>query len=419
MMRMLCVALLLCSASAVADRTGPLPTSASQAQGFAPARLDRITSYLQAAVDQKQYTGAVTLVARRGRIVQWQELGYRDGARSDTMRPDAIFQIYSMTKPITSAAALVLLEEGKLGLEDPVSRYLPAFAKMQVLEGDAAQVRPAARPITIKHLLTHTAGFAAGEKLHGPAVERLEAARVYESPSLEAYANAVAALQLASDPGVRFSYDGVNTEVLARIIEVSGGLPFDEFVRRRVLDPLRMIDTDFSVPPAKRERIVEMTSTDETGGLVVVSGPNAPGERLKHYPSGAGGLYSTAADYVRFCQMLLNGGELDGARILGRKTLELMKANHLAQQSPPVNDFNDCDGFGLGGYVVLDPARRGQPGSVGQFGWSGAAATWFFIDPQEQLIAILMMQHLPRHLPADPPRLGRPFNALVYQALVN
>jgi CubicO group peptidase (beta-lactamase class C family) len=400
-MRVLCVALLLCCASAVAD---------PQAQGFSPARLDRVTSYLQNAVDQKQYAGAVTLIARRGHIAQSQAIGYP---------PDAIFQIYSMTKPITSVAALVLLEEGKLGLEDPVSRYLPAFAKMQVLEGEAVQARPAARPITIKHLLTHTAGFAAGEKLHGPAVERLEAARVYESRSLEAYANAVATQPLANDPGTRFSYDGVNTEVLSRAIEVIAGMPFDQFVHRRVLDPLRMTDTSFTVPTAKRSRIVAMTSTDEAGRLVVIKSPQVLGEMLKRYPSGAGGLYSTAADYLRFCQMLLNGGELDGVRILGRKTVELMLSNHLGQLSPPVNEFNEGEGFGLGGYVVLDPARRGQPGSVGQFGWSGAAATWFFIDPQEQLVAILMMQHLPRHLPADPPRLGRPFNALVYQALVN
>ena len=409
MRALLCFAFALCSASALA---GP------ESEGFSPARLDRATHDLQAAIDQKQYAGAVALVARRGHIVQSQALGYRDVARRDAMRSDAIFQIYSMTKPITSVAALTLLEQGKLGLDDPVSRYLPGFANMQVLDA-TGQARPAARPITIKHLLTHTAGFAAGEKLSGPAVERLEAARVYESPSLEAYANAVAAVPLANDPGTRFSYDGVNTEVLSRVIEVVAGMPFARFVHERVIDPLRMVDTDFSVPPAKRARIVEMTSTDETGSLVVLKSPSTLGDMLKRYPSGAGGLYSTAADYLRFCQMLLNGGELDGVSILGRKTVELMMSNHLGQLSPPVNEFNDGEGFGLGGYVVLDPARRGQPGSVGQFGWSGAAATWFFIDRQEQLISILMMQHLPRHLPADPPRLGRPFNALVYQALVN
>jgi CubicO group peptidase (beta-lactamase class C family) len=376
-------------------------------QGFSSARLERVSRFVQGAVDQGQYAGAVILIARGGHVVQSQGFGYR---------VDAIFQIYSMTKPITSVAALLLMEEGRLTLDDPVSRFLPEFARMQVL--DSSGSRPAARPITIKHLLTHTAGFAAGEKLSGPAVDRLNDARLDEAPSLAAYATGLAALPLANDPGVRFSYDGANTEVLSRVIEVVAGVPFDRFIHERVLTPLRMIDTEFTVPPDKRARIVEMTSTDEAGHLVKASAALNPlGEMRKRYPSGAGGLYSTAADYFRFCQMLLNGGELDGARILSRKSVELMMMNHLTQLSPPVNEFNDGEGFGLGGYVVLDPARRGQLGSVGQFGWSGAAATWFTIDPQEQLIAILMMQHLPRGLPHDPPRLGRPFNNLVYQAL--
>ena len=376
--------------------------------GFSPARLERATRFVHDSVDRGEYAGAVIVIARHGQVVQSQGIGYR---------VDAIFQIYSMTKPISSVAALMLMEEGRLTLDDPVSRFIPEFARMQVLEGSAPS-RPAARPITIKHLLTHTAGFAAGEKLRGPAVDRLNGARLDESASLAAYATGLAALPLANDPGVRFSYDGVNTEVLGRVIEIVAGVPFDQFIRERVLSPLRMIDTGFSVPRDRRARIVEMMTTDEAGRLVKAStGPNTLGEMLKRYPSGAGGLYSTAGDYLRFCQMLLNGGELDGARILGRKTVELMTMNHLTQLSPPVNEFNDGEGFGLGGYVVLDPARRGQLGSVGQFGWSGAAATWFTIDPQEQLIAILMMQHLPRGLPHDPPRLGRPFNDLVYQAL--
>lgn len=389
--------------------------SSALAGDISPARPERVTEYLQHAVDQRQYAGAVTLIARRGRVVQSQALGYRDVARTEPMRVDAIFQIYSMTKPITSVAALRLMEEGRFTLDDPVSRFLPEFARMQVLE---SETRPAARAITIEHLFTHTAGFAAGEKLRGPAVDRLNDARLYESPSLAAYATGLAALPLANDPGTRFSYDGVNTEVLSRVIEVVAGMPFDRFVRERVLDPLRMVDTGFSVPPDKRARIVEMTSTDETGRLVAAGADvNPRGEMLKRYPSGAGGLYSTAGDYARFCQMLLNAGELEGVRILRRKTVELMMTNHLTQLSPPVNEFNDGEGFGLGGYVVLDPVRRGQLGSVGQFGWSGAAATWFTIDRQQQLIAILMMQHLPRGLPHDPPRLGKPFMDLVYQSL--
>ena len=418
----LCIVLFACNA-AVADRAQPLPTADPQSQGFSPARLQLVTSYLQSSIDQGQYAGAVTLVARRGRIVQMQALGHRDVARTSPMGADSIFQIYSMTKPITSVAALLLMEEGRLLLDDPVSRFIPQFASMQVLEGDdaaSARLRPASRLITVRHLLTHTAGFAAGERVKGPAVDRMLEADLDKSQSIEATAISVSALPLANDPGTRFSYDGVSTEVLSRVIEVAAGIPFDEFLRTRLFRPLRMPDTDFTVPRDQRHRIVEMTSTDAAGRLIAADAKlNAAGSVLKRYPSGAGGLYSTAGDYVRFCQMLLNGGELDSVRILGRKTVELMMANHLTQLSPPVNEFSDAEGFGLGGYVVLDPARRGLLGSVGQFGWSGAAATWFTIDPQEQLIAILMMQHLPRRLPRDPPRLNRPFNNLVYQALTD
>jgi CubicO group peptidase (beta-lactamase class C family) len=317
----------------------------------------------------------------------------------------------------------MLMEEGRLLLDDPVSRFIPQFANVQVLEGEnatTARLRPAVRPITVRHLLTHTAGFAAGEKLKGPAVDRMLEADLDESSSLEAFAIAVSALPLANDPGTRFTYDGVATEILSRVVEIAAGMPFDEFLRTRLFGPLRMLDTDFTVAREERKRIVEMTSTDAAGRLVIADAKqNAAGDSLKRYPSGAGGLYSTAADYARFCQMLLNDGELDGVRILGRKTVELMMANHLTQLSPPVNEFSDAEGFGLGGYVVLDPVRRGLLGSVGQFGWSGAAATWFTIDPQEQLVAILMIQHLPRGLPRDPPRLNRPFNNLVYQALTD
>jgi CubicO group peptidase (beta-lactamase class C family) len=409
--RVLGIALFICSAPA-ADPSQPFP-----------ARLDGATSHVQAAIDQHQYAGAVTLVARRGRIVQWQALGFRDVARTTPMRPDAIFQIYSMTKPIVSAAALVLMDEDRLALEDPVSRFIPQLARMQVLEGanpTTARLRAAARPITVRHLLTHTAGFAAGAKLQGPAVDRLLAARLDESPSLEAYAVSVSQVPLANDPGTRFSYDGVSTEILSRVIEVAAGMPFDRFISTRLLAPLGMVDTGFTVPRDKRDRIVEMSSTDEAGRLVTAGAMRNPaGDMLRRYPSGAGGLYSTAGDYARFCQMLLNGGDLEGVRILRRKTVELMLANQLTHLSPPVNEFSDAEGFGFGGYVVLDPKRRGQPGSIGQFGWSGAAATWFTIDPQEELIAILMMQHLPRGLKHDPPRLGRPFYNLVYQALAS
>ena len=244
-----------------------------ESQGFSPARLERVTGYLQAAVDQGQYAGAVTLIARRGRIVQWQALGYRDVARSAPMRRDAIFQIYSMTKPITSVAALLLMEEGRLTLEDSSAASCRSSRTCRCWRArrNSARLRPAARPITIRHLLTHTTGFAAGEKLRGPAVERLNAAHLDDSPSVEAFAAALAALPLANDPGVRFSYDGVSTQVLSRVIEVVAGMPLDEFVGKRLFTPLRMLDTGFTVPAGKRERIVDMTSLDEAGHVVKAS----------------------------------------------------------------------------------------------------------------------------------------------------
>ena len=194
----------------------------------------------------------------------------------------------------------------------------------------------------------------------------------------------------------------------------------ERFLRERIFQPLDMRDTGFAVPEAKRARVVDITTMGANGKLRIADGPSAahPGAPLNAYASGAGGLYSTAADYARFAQMLLGHGSLDGHTVLGRKTVELMLRNHLAMLDPPVNQFNAGEGFGLGGYVVLDPARRGQPGSPGQFGWSGAASTYYTIDPHEDLLAILLLQHLPREDAAkDLPRLSRGFYALVYQAL--
>jgi CubicO group peptidase (beta-lactamase class C family) len=378
-----------------------------------------VTSYVQSAVDQGQYVGAVALIARRGRIVQWQAFGHRDVARSNAMRPDSIFQIYSMTKPIASVAALLLMEEGRLLLDDPVSRFIPQFASMQVLEGEnaaTARLRPAARPISVRHLLTHTAGFAAGEKLKGPAVDRMLEAQLDQSLSLEASAISVSALPLANDPGTRFSYDGVSTEVLSRVVEVAASMPFDDFLRTRLFKPLRMLDTDFSVPRDARNRIVEMASTDAAGRLVTAGAKQNPaGNMLKRYPSGAGGLYSTAGDYARFCQMLLNGGELDGVRILGRKTVELMAQNHLPPNIPSIAANGPAaTGYGLGVSVTIDTAALGRPGSVGTFGWGGAATTTFSVNPSEDMAIVIMGQVMP----SDGDLLQK-VETLVYQALVD
>ena len=408
---------LLCSLSLVAADPA---AAAESVEGISIERLDRLHTFMRAATDERGYLGAVTLIARNGRIVDWQAYGSQDLARRIPMAKDSIFRIRSMTKPIASVAVLVLMEEGKLTLDDPVARYLPEFANAKVFAGgtaDAPSLRAPKRPITIRHLLTHTAGFATGSAFAEPA-KLLERAQVSASPDLATFARRLASVPLATDPGERFSYDGVGIETLSRLVEVVAGEAFDAFLQRRILAPLKMVDTGFSVPAAKRTRIAELSMVGPQGRLVQAAAQQ-PGEPLNAYPSGAGGLYSTAGDYARFCQMLLNGGTLDGVTILGRKTVELMMMNHLTQLSPPVNEFSDAEGFGLGGYVVLDVARRGRPGSVGQFGWSGSMSTYFTIDPKEQLTAILMLQHLPRDDGVLPelPKLSVRFYNLVYQAL--
>ena len=403
------------------NAASPLPAAAPAAQGMDAARLARVGAFMQGMVERGEYLGGVALVARGGKLVAWQGYGHRDLARREPMAPDSIFRIYSMTKAVTAVAVLTLMEEGSLTLEDPVGKHLPEFANMRVVTGgsaDAPLTTPAA-PITIRQLLTHTAGFATYGKDGDPAKTILERAALHTSPDLKTYAARLAALPLAHQPGAEFHYDGVPTQLAARLVEVLSGMPFDRYLQQHIFTPLRMADTGFSVPAAKRGRIAAMTTTGADGKLAPVAAGQvaAAGEQLNPYLSGAGGLYSTAGDYARFAQMLLNGGALDGATVLGRKSVELMMQNHLTHLNPPVHEFSAAEGFGLGGSVLLDVARRGRPGSKGQFGWAGAAATYYTIDPQEKLVAILMLQHLPQNLATDPPKPSVKFYNLVYQAI--
>ncbi|HUP31087.1 MAG TPA: serine hydrolase domain-containing protein, partial [Usitatibacter sp.] len=392
-----------------------LPRATPDSQGVSAARLARLHAYFDEAVASGAYLGAVTLVARHGRIVDWRAYGHRDLAKREAMKPESIFRIYSMTKTVATIGLLVLMEEGRLALEDPASKYLPALANMRVFAGgsaDAPVLRAPKGPITLRHLLTHTAGFATSGPDGSEAVKLFNRVDLHASKDLDDYVARVGALPLGADPGERFAYDGVNTEVASRVIEVVSGQSLDEFLQARVLRPLRMTDTGFTVPPEKRARLVQMTSTNAAGQLIAWPEGEAPtpGGRMRAYWSGAGGLYSTAGDYARLCQMLMNGGELDGASILSRKTVDLMMTNQLA---PPLTAYGD--GFGLGGYVVTDVAVRGRPGSVGQYGWSGAASTYYTLDRKEGLIAMLLMQHLPQGLPRDPQKASVRFYNLVYQ----
>ncbi len=338
-----------------------------------------------------EYVGAVTLVARNGRIVDWRAYGHRDLAKTAAMRPDSIFRIYSMTKTVATVAALMLVEGGQLALDDPVGKHLAEFS---------------GGPVTIRHLLTHTTGFA-------PASEAME-----KAADLKAYSEAAARIAPAAPPGRRFEYSSVNTEIASRVVEVASGRSFERFLRERIFVPLQMLDTGFTVPAEQRSRIAAMTSTDRNGRLVAWPAGDAarPGDLMRPYFSGAGGLYSTAGDFARFCQMLLNGGQLDGVTLLGRETVAMMMTNQLVHLDPPASQYSE--GFGLGGFVNLDSMGRERPGSVGAFGWSGAAATYFMADPRERLFAILLMQHIPQGFSRDPRKISFAFYNLVYQSLL-
>lgn len=423
---LLITALLVGHAAHAATAQTALAQPADQGTGLDSARLTRLHDYLQAMTDAEhgRYLGAVSIIARHGRVVDVAAYGYRDMQRTEKLRADAIFQIYSMSKSVTAAALMLLLEEGKVGLEDPVSRFIPTFAGMRVYVSGSADnpvTRPAAGPITIRQLLTHTPGFSVYGAPGDALTTVFERANLDGAPDLAAYAERLSHTLLAHDPGREFHYDGVPTQVVARIVEVASGMPFDAFLRTRLFGPLKMVDTGFTVPMAQRHRIATMTTTDSSGRLIeaprMVSELDAPGEQRRRFFSGAGGLYSTAPDYARFAQMLLNGGSLDGVRVLNPRTVQLMMHNHLQQLSLPIAGLTPGESFALGGSVVVDAARRGRLGSNGQYGWSGAGGTWYTVDPQEQLVAVLMTQHLPQGLPRDPRKPVIDYTNLLYQSL--
>ena len=422
---MLCgIALCLASVAVAASQPPSSSTGAgTQSEGLPAERWRPLDDFLAKATDAQGYLGAVSLVVADDRIMHSRTYGYRDLSRSLPMQKDSIFRIYSMTKTVTTVAVLMLMEEDKLSLDDPVEKYLPEFSGMQVFVGgsaDSPKLRPATASISLRHLLTHTAGLATGGKGIEEATKLLERADLHGSADLEEFTRRLSKIPLAAEPGTVFRYDGTQMEVLARIVEVVSGRPFEDFLRQRIFVPLQMSDTGFSVPAEERDRIVDLTVMGSDGKPRLDDSRSAqhPGVSLNPYPSGGGGLYSTAPDFLRLCRMLLDGGTLEGVSILQRKTVEQMMVNQLTFLDRPVTQFSDAEGFGLGGSVLLDPAGKGRLGPAGQFGWSGAASTYFSIDPRDRTISILLMQHLPNGAANDLPRISTPFYNLVQQALV-
>ena len=398
--------------------------------GLSSDRLGYIADHFNRYVDEGKIPGYLVLIARRGKAAYLHRCGERDVETGLPVEQDTIFRIYSMTKPITSVAVMMLYERGLLHLDDPASEYIPALKQLEVFEsGDAKSYRtvPAQREMTIRDLLTHTAGFTYGHMNTPPIDEMYRDRELFgNGMSLGDTVDLLSELPLLFSPGTRWSYS-VATDVLGYLIEVISGQSLDRFFAEDILEPLGMADTAFSISPDKVGRFAANYERDSAGFRLI----DSPGEStyLKQPKlfSGGGGLVSTAGDYLRFCQMLLNKGQLDGVRIVGRKTVESMTSNHLPQnrdlssmgyilssESRPVGlgvglgaRFNlrrgglrtetrhDGIGFGLGGAVLLDPAAAHILGSPGEFTWGGAASTAFWVDPLEQMTAIFLTQLMP------------------------
>jgi CubicO group peptidase (beta-lactamase class C family) len=369
----------------------PLPLAEPGEIGLSAARLARLGAVMRGEIDRGQLPGAVALIARRGRIGYFESFGRRDPAGGEPMAKDAIFRIYSMTKPITSVAAMMLWEEGRFLLGDPVSQYLPELADLQVaVERNGAIERvPLARAVTIQDLLRHTSGLT--YEFRGPGVvhKMYMSAKVYSRTQSSADQVAtLSKLPLLHQPGTRWEY-GRSTDVVGRLIEVLSGLPLSEFFERHILAPLGMVDTAFHVPPQRHSRLAEAFPKDpESGSQVLLLEVRNP----PNFESGGGGLVSTASDYARFLQMMLNGGTFGGHRFLSRKTIELMTADHLGPITGAPDLLLPGHGFGLGFAVRLHSGIAHVPGSIGQYFWGGLAGTTFWVDPVEQLIALLLIQ---------------------------
>jgi len=393
-----------------------LPDGDPQVLGFVPERLERLRSRLDSYVSEGQYAGISALIARDGSIVHFSNHGYRDLENSLPMERDTIVRIYSMTKVVVSVGALMLFEEGRFRLGDPLSLYLPQFSEPKIVAGGTKErpdLIPATQPILLKHLFAHTAGFVYADA-NGSLVQQIYGQAALDSVgSLKELVTRLSQLPLSQQPGEAFGY-GFSTDVLARVIEIITGQPLDEFLSERVLGPLGMNDTSYAVPESKRYRLAAAYRENATGRLERISTLTNEDEiGVRRYPHGGTGLFSTIDDYAKFAETLRRGGEWNGVRLLGRKTVELMTANHLSGLRIPYHSFTPGYGFGLGVETRVDQGQANKLGSIGDFGWSGYLGTICRIDPKERLVAICYVQHLP----LTEYRLSQLFMNLVYQAL--
>ena len=387
----------------------PAPASPESA-GMSKAAFDRIEAHLKTRyIDAGRFPGTQLLVYRRGKVVHSAVQGFADVERKARVKDDTIFRIYSMTKPVTSVAFMMLVEEGRVALDEPVHKYIPEWKNLGVFQagiGPAFLTRPPSRPMLIVDLLRHTSGLTYGfqNRSNVDAAYREKKIGEFEKfGTLQSMIDDLSKLPLEFSPGEAWNYS-VATDVIGYLVGKISGMPFEQFVKARIFDPLGMTDTDFFVPAAKAHRLAACYSADGKGGMTLSDDP-AESSFLSppSFVSGGGGLCSTAADYLTFCRALLGGGELGGVRLIGPKTLALMTKNHL----PGGRDLTEMSrslfseagyagvGFGLGFSVTMNPALTLIPGSAGEYAWGGAASTSFWIDPAEELIAIFMTQLIP------------------------
>ena len=390
--------------------------------GMSSKRLDLLTQQLDEYVSDKQLSGGVALVLRKGKAAYFHAFGHRDVTTQDQMKKDDIFRIASQSKALISVGIMILQERGQLLIQDPVDKYIPVFNQTTVAEvspKDGYNIVDSRRKITLRDLLTHTAGISYG---WGPAKDKWEEAKIQgwyfafrDEPILETVKR-IARLPMDAHPGEKFVY-GYNTDILGAVIEVVSGQPLDEFLQYEIIKPLKMVDTHFYLPQKKSERLATVYSSTENGikkapdpGMATGQGHYIDGPRKSF--SGGAGLLSTAEDYATFLQMMLNGGEMGQTRILSRKSVELMTVDHISNIDFP---WNNGVGFGLGFSILKDVGSRGTPGTVGEYGWGGAYHSTYWVDPVEELVVVYFTQLIPANGMNDHAKL----RTLVYQAIID
>ncbi|MFN2108806.1 MAG: serine hydrolase domain-containing protein [Anaerolineae bacterium] len=397
--------------------------------GFSPERLTRISTLMQRYVDDGKLAGIIATVARRGQTTYLEKFGMMDIEAHKPMEFDAIFRIASMTKPITSVAAMMLYEEGHFHLNTPISNFIPGFkdTKVFVRETDnGIEVADLERPITFRHLFTHTAGLSYGWNENDPVDRQYQKAQResgidMRKATVKDLVEGLTKLPLAFQPGTKWRYSYA-IDVLGYIVEVISGKPLDVFLKERLFEPLGMIDTDFYVPETKADRLCALYGHPNSPDKLELLEPAAHSQRFQKptFLSGGGGLVSTVHDYARFAQMLVNDGELDGVRILSPTTVALYSINHMPEAALPYGFAEGEDlyhwgyGYSLGTRVLMEISKSGMAGSVGEFGWDGAFSTYVWIDPKEALYGLLMLQHAPNaYYP-----IAQQFKQLTYQAII-